>query len=108
MEGNLEQFDDDLTPEELEANAAEALPERAAMSTLNLTSLDAAGGTVEAVADHAVGAGDQAAAEQPASAETAPQAAATDSPTTASRRPGPPARGHKPPPRAHPPPRSGP
>ena len=41
---------DDLTPEELEAEVAEALPERAAMSTINLTSLDAAGGTVEASA----------------------------------------------------------
>src|SRR3954447_11608298 len=37
MERDLEQFDDDLTPDELEASAAEALPERAAMSTLNLT-----------------------------------------------------------------------
>src|SRR3954447_13206214 len=100
MERDLEQFDDDLTPEELEANAAEALPERAAMSTLNLTSLDAAGGTVEAVADHAVGAGDQAAAEQPASAETAPEAAATDSPTTASGVAAEPASGHMPPPGA--------
>src|SRR5215218_9497328 len=53
---------DDLTPEELEAEAqgAEALPERAAMSTLNITSLDAAGGAVEAVGD---GVPDAAAAE---------------------------------------------
>ena len=42
---------DDLTPEELEAETAEALPERAAMSTLNLASLDPAGGAVEAVGD---------------------------------------------------------
>src|SRR3954451_5521431 len=42
-----------LTPEELmpAANAAEALPERAAMSTLNVTSLDPAAGAAEAVGD---------------------------------------------------------
>jgi hypothetical protein len=51
MDKDIEHIDDDLTPEELEAAAAEPLPERAAMSTLNLTSLDAASGTVEAVGD---------------------------------------------------------
>src|SRR5215211_2050539 len=42
---------DGLTPAELEAEVAEALPERAAMSTVSLTNLDAAAGTVEAVGD---------------------------------------------------------
>ena len=42
---------DELTVEEIEAEAAEALPERAAMSTLNITSLDTAGAAVEAVGD---------------------------------------------------------
>ena len=50
MDSEIEHVDD-LTPEELEAETAEALPERAAMSTLNLTSLDPAGGAVEAVGD---------------------------------------------------------
>src|SRR3954471_10731029 len=54
MERDMNPMPDDLTPEELmaEADSAEALPERAAMSTLNVTSLDAAGGAVEAVGDH--------------------------------------------------------
>src|SRR5918992_81118 len=42
---------DELTHAELEAQTAELLPERAAMSTLSVTGLDAATGTVEAVAD---------------------------------------------------------
>ena len=41
----------ELSLEELRVEIAEALPERAAMSTLNLSGLDAAGGTVEAVSD---------------------------------------------------------
>src|SRR5215210_6027344 len=40
-----------LSPEELEAESAEALPERAAMSTLSPAGLDAATGTAEAVGD---------------------------------------------------------
>src|SRR3954467_5247541 len=54
MERDMNPMPDALTPEELmaEADPAEALPERAAMSTLNVTSLDAAGGAVEAVGDH--------------------------------------------------------
>src|SRR5436190_23053044 len=53
MERDMNPMPDDLTPEELmaEADAAEALPERAAMSTLNVTSLDTAGAAVEAVGD---------------------------------------------------------
>src|SRR5215212_8421707 len=38
-----------LSLEELEAQSAEALPERGAMSTLSVSPVDAAGGTVEAV-----------------------------------------------------------
>src|SRR5215211_5039044 len=41
----------ELSPEELEREIAEALPERAAMSTVSMTGLDAATGTVEAVSD---------------------------------------------------------
>src|SRR6187401_3189964 len=41
----------ELTPEELAAETAKALPERAAMSTLTVSGLDAAAGTVEAVGD---------------------------------------------------------
>src|SRR3954465_5607026 len=53
MERPMDPMPDDLTPEELmaEADAAEALPERAAMSTLNVTSLDPAAGAAEAVGD---------------------------------------------------------
>jgi hypothetical protein len=40
-----------LTPEELEAETAEALPERAAMSTLSPAGVDPAAGTAEAVGD---------------------------------------------------------
>src|SRR5687768_12757481 len=40
-----------LSPEELEAESAEALPERAAMSTLSVGGLDATTGAVEAVGD---------------------------------------------------------
>ena len=41
----------ELTPEELAVEVGEALPEKAAMSTLNLSGIDAASGTVEAVSD---------------------------------------------------------
>src|SRR3954453_12233312 len=41
----------ELSPEELAGEIAEALPERAAMSTVSMTGLDAATGTVEAVSD---------------------------------------------------------
>src|SRR5215218_2833552 len=41
----------ELSPEELKAEIAEALPERAAMSTVSMTGLDAATGMVEAVSD---------------------------------------------------------
>src|SRR5688500_18173794 len=41
----------ELTPEELAAETGEALPERAAMSTLTVSGLGAAAGTVEAVRD---------------------------------------------------------
>src|SRR5918999_4926753 len=44
-------IDEELSLEELRAETAEALPERAAMSTVNLAGLDAASGTVEAVTD---------------------------------------------------------
>src|SRR3954469_19962447 len=44
---------DELTLEEIAAAPAEALPERAAMSTLNVTSLDTAGAAIEAVGDGA-------------------------------------------------------
>src|SRR5215213_11141170 len=47
-----------LSPEELEAESAEALPERAAMSTLSMTGLDAATGTAEAVSDGMSGTAD--------------------------------------------------
>src|SRR5687767_8646524 len=41
----------ELSPEEMAGEIAEALPERAAMSTVSMTGLDAATGTVEAVSD---------------------------------------------------------
>ena len=94
MKPGFEQFDDDLTPEELEATAAEALPERAAMSTLNLTSLDVAGGTVEAVGDHPGGAADEAAAGQPPAAEPAPTDTGADPAPPAAAESG---TGHMPP-----------
>src|SRR4051794_1174783 len=77
----------ELTLEEMEAQAAEALPERAVMSTLNLTGLDTAGAPVEAVGD---GAPDAAAVPS----ESVPPAgdAATVAPDhAASAAPGPPA-----------------
>src|SRR5215213_4009521 len=74
---------DGLTPAELEAESAEALPERAAMSTLSVTTLDAATGTVEAVD----GATDPAATttEAPAAETTAapPEATTTTAEPTA-------------------------
>src|SRR5688500_11287411 len=65
-----------LTPAELEAEVAEALPERALMSTMSLSALDPAGDAVDAVTDSVVtttaaAAGDPAAGPDPA-AETAP------------------------------------
>ena len=51
MDVNRIRTDDGLSPEELEAEIAEALPERAAMSTVSMTGLDAATGMVEAVSD---------------------------------------------------------
>src|SRR5829696_9156285 len=44
-------IDEGLSLEELRAEIAEALPERAAMSTVSMTGLDAATGMVEAVSD---------------------------------------------------------
>src|SRR3954471_22822270 len=61
---------DELTIEEIEAEAAEALPERAAMSTVNITNLDTAGAAIEAVGD---GAAPEAA--QPVDAPVATDAA---------------------------------
>src|SRR3954452_8065520 len=60
--------DDELSWEELEAQAADALPERAAMSTLNLTGLDATSGAVEAAGDGLPDAGHAAPAETAAQA----------------------------------------
>src|SRR5215211_170328 len=57
----------ELSPEELAGEIAEPLPERAAMSTVSMTGLDAATGTVEAVSD---GVTESAAA----TTETAPEA----------------------------------
>src|SRR5215213_11820180 len=86
----------ELSPEELEREIAEALPERAAMSTVSMTGLDAATGTVEAVSD---GVTESAAATaepemattaapepveattaEPAPAEAAPEATTTAAP----------------------------
>src|SRR5215203_3145257 len=58
-----------LTPEELEAHCAEALPERSVMSTLNVPTLDAAAGTADAVTDTAVAADDASAAAEPTDPE---------------------------------------
>src|SRR5215204_5122219 len=75
----------ELTPEELAAETAEPLPERAAMSTLTLSGLDAAAGTVEAVGDGvsetvaATDAPTEPAAPEPVAA--ADDAAATVAPT---------------------------
>src|SRR3954451_10586663 len=54
MERDMNPMPDDLPPEELmaEGGSAAALPRRRAMSPLNVTSLDAAGGAVEAGGDH--------------------------------------------------------
>ena len=77
----MDPMPDDLTPEELmaDAEAADALPERAVMSTLNVTSLDAASGAVEAAGDGVpdVSATDAGAADAAPAAEHAlpPQAA---------------------------------
>ena len=51
MSTDRTQIHDELTPEELDEHLPEALPERAVMSTLTMTGLDAAAGTVEAVGD---------------------------------------------------------
>src|SRR5215218_9729462 len=63
----------ELTPDELAGEIAEALPERAAMSTVSMTGLDAATGTVEAVSD---GVTESAAA----TTEAAPEATTTAAP----------------------------
>src|SRR3954464_14579741 len=63
----------ELSPEEIAGEIAEALPERAAMSTVSMTGLDAATGTVEAVSD---GVTESAAA----TADPAPETATTDAP----------------------------
>src|SRR5829696_1216468 len=60
-----------LSPAELEAESAEALPERAAMSTLSVAGLDAATGTVEAVGDGVSGTAAATAAAPEADATTA-------------------------------------
>src|SRR3954451_16298971 len=67
---------DELSIEEIEAEAAEALPERAAMSTLNITSLDTAGAAIEAVGDGAPGAGESVGAPEPSDPAGAPEATA--------------------------------
>src|SRR5215216_5031131 len=88
----------ELSPEELEGEVAEALPERAAMSTVSMTGLDAATGTVEAVSDgvaeSAAATGDPematTAAPEPAEtapAETAPAETAPEATTTAAPEP---------------------
>src|SRR5215217_5384884 len=58
----------ELSPDELAGEIAEALPERAAMSTVSMTGLDAATGTVEAVSDGVT--------ESAAATTTAPEPAA--------------------------------
>src|SRR5215216_5632449 len=63
----------ELSPDELAGEIAEALPERAAMSTVSMTGLDAATGTVEAVSD---GVTESAAA----TTEAAPEATTTAAP----------------------------
>src|SRR5215208_1750281 len=68
---------DGLTPAELEAESAEALPERAAMSTLSVSGLDATAGTVEAVGD---GVTDTAAAATDAPVDAPDTADATATP----------------------------
>src|SRR5688572_25492877 len=71
----------ELSPEELEGEIAEALPERAAMSTVSMTGLDAATGTVEAVSDGvtesaaATGEPETATTAAPEPVESAPEAA---------------------------------
>src|SRR5215213_4328225 len=83
----------ELTPDELAGEIAEALPERAAMSTVSMTGLDAATGTVEAVSDGvtetaaatqdpAPDMSTTAAPEVPADAAP-PETDATDAPETA-------------------------
>src|SRR5829696_4318575 len=62
---------DELTPDELEAQIAEPLPERAAMSTVSVTGLDAASSTVEAV-------GDGVSSTVEATGETAPEPVAPE------------------------------
>src|SRR3954468_49293 len=64
---------DELTIEEIEAEAAEALPERAAMSTLNMTSLDTAGAAIEAVGDGAPEAGESVGAPEATQPVGAPE-----------------------------------
>src|SRR5688500_3134561 len=66
-----------LTHAELEAEIAEALPERAVMSTMSVTSLDPTAGTVEAVSD---GVTDSAAATTEPVMTTADEMATTSEP----------------------------
>src|SRR5215211_982197 len=72
-----------LSTAELEAESAEALPERAAMSTLNVASLDAATGSVEAVGD-GVSSTAAAASEPVHATDAAPDATTTAEPVDAS------------------------
>src|SRR5215211_326621 len=71
----------ELSPEELAGEIAEALPERAAMSTVSMTGLDAATGMVEAVSD---GVTESAAATttDPSATTAAPEPATTAAPET--------------------------
>src|SRR5918995_199164 len=74
----------ELSPEEMAGEIAEALPERAAMSTVSVTGLDAATGTVEAVSDGVTESA--AAATEPVETTTtdAPlEATSTDAPVEA-------------------------
>ena len=74
-----------LTEAELAKEAGEALPERAAMSTLSVAGLDAAAGTAEAVSD---GVTETAAAttEQVEAPAEAPVATTTEAPRRRLRR----------------------
>src|SRR5687767_6100554 len=78
----------ELSPEEMAGEVAEALPERAAMSTVSVTGLDAATGTVEAVSD---GVTESAAAtaepEMQTTAAPEPVEAAPEATTTAAPEP---------------------
>ena len=64
-------FENELTLEELEAEIVESLPERAAMSTFNVTGMGAATGTLNAASD---------AAAAPLAAQAEPVATSTEAP----------------------------